>query len=213
MTRGMLLADENFFKKMAAASGKVFIIRDSSAVALRWAGRPGFKPKPTSIKGKTLKPEDLSGIPQAEANNYLGVASAKGLSLADRSDLLAQGYKIASPGEYEIIRGPNGEKYYSDIDLHGVYNLDGTDGWSPQLQQALDCELLDRGVQHAPHDNWADRNNPNIAKANYGPQIGNGKSVTAIFPDGTMLQATTLAELKQLYQAMGVNFRQIYPNF
>lgn len=216
--RGMLLTDENLFKRFAAVTGKVFVIRDSHMQALRWIGRLGYKPKPVDIKAKTLKEADLL-IPGThgpamplDGNKYLGLASAKGLSIAERDELLAKGYKITSPGDHELIVGADGSKFYSDIDLHGVYNADGSNGWTAALEEALRCDLFDRGVQHGPHDLFALRLDKK-AGPNYGPQVGNGKTVTAVFPDGTVLRATTLAEFKLLYKMIGADFEKIYPGF
>jgi len=214
LMRGMLLEDEKFLQELAATEGKVFIVRDSNPLAMRWVGRSGFKPKPMDLKGKTLKVEELmkEGLSKAEAEKYAGLASAKGMSVAERTELLKKGYKIGSPGEQEVIRGPNGERFYSDTDLHGVYNLDGTNGWGDDLFNKLQCRFFDRGIQHGPHDNWALRNNPAKAGPNYGPQVGGGKTLTAIFPDGTKMWVQSLEQMKALYRAMGVDWRSVYPN-
>ena len=208
----MLLHDQKYLHELAASEGKIFIARDSNPNSMRWVGRAGYKPKPVDLKGKTLTYEDLKGLPKAEADKYAGLASAKGLSLDERTELLKKGYKIASPGEHEIIRGPKGEKFYSDTDLHGVYNLDGTDGWSEELLEKLQCRFFDRGIQHGPHDNWWLRNDRLRAGLNYGPQVGNGKTLTAIFPDGTRLWITTLSDMKALYRAIGVDWKKVYPH-
>jgi hypothetical protein len=210
LQRGLLLADQKLFERLAATRQKTFIIRDANPGALRWVGRPGFKPKPMDVKGKSLTRAEL---PPGKAGQYEGLASARGLSAAERKALTDQGYSIGSPSEFELIRDPQGNAFYSDIDLHGVYNRDGTSGWTKELEAELDCGLFDRGVMHGPHDVWSLRNNPSKAGPNYGPQIGNGKTVTAILPDGQIVRATTLAEMKQLYQAIGVDFSKIYPGF
>jgi hypothetical protein len=210
--RGLLLVDENYLKQLAIGEGKVIIVRDANRWSMRWIGREGYGAKPMDVKGKTLKPEDLAGLPQAEADRYLGLASAKGMSLEARAELLKKGYKIASPGDQEIIRGPGGPRgFYSDTDLHGVYNLDGSQGWSNALLQKLQCHFFERGVQHGPHDVWPDRNNRAVAGPNYGPQVGNGKALTAYLPDGSAVHVTTLAQMKALYRAIGVKWESVYP--
>ena len=213
LMRGMLLEDEKFLEELAATDGKVFIVRDSNPLSMRWVGREGFKPKPLDLKGKTLKLEELmnEGLSKAEAEKYAGLASAKGMSPAARAELLKKGYKIGPPGEQELIRGPEGERFYSDTDLHGVYNLDGTNGWSDDLFKKLQCRFFDRGIQHGPHDNWLLRNNPAEAGPNYGPQVGGGKTLTAIFPDGSKMWVQNLQEMKALYRAIGVNWNTVYP--
>lgn len=210
LQRGLLLADQKFFERLAAARQQTFIIRDANPGALRWVGRSGYKPKPMDVKGKSLTRAEL---PAGMAGQYEGLASARGLSAAERKALTDQDYSIGSPSEFEVIRDRQGNAFYSDIDLHGVYNRDGTSGWSNELHAELDCGLFDRGVRHGPHDVWPDRNNLAKAGPNYGPQIGNGKTITAILPDGQIVRAATLAEMKQLYRAIGVDFSKIYPGF
>lgn len=209
--RGLLLPDEQILKQLAATENKVIIVRDSNQWSMRWIGRKGYAPKPLDVKGKTLKPEDLAGLPAAERDRYLGLASAKGMSLEERTDLLKKGYKIGSPGAQEVITGPNNERFYSDTDLHGVYNLDGTSGWSDALLQKLECHFFDRGVQHGPHDAWPLRNDARRAGPNYGPQVGNGKALTAYFPDGRSVHLTTLEAMKALYSAIRVDWHSVYP--
>lgn len=212
LSRGLLLVDENYLKQLAVGEGKVIIVRDSNRWSMRWIGREGYGAKPMDVKGKTLKPEDLAGLTQTEADRYLGLASAKGMSAEGRAELLKKGYEIASPAEQEIIRGPGGSRgFYSDTDLHGVYNLDGSQGWSNALLQKLQCQFFDRGVQHGPHDVWPDRNNKAVAGPNYGPQVGGGKALTAYLPDGSAVHVTTLEQMKGLYRAIGVKWENVYP--
>jgi hypothetical protein len=213
--RGLLLADENYLKTLASTRGLIFLVRDSSLPALKWIGQPGYKAKPSTIKGKTLKEKDLEELHLNDKNNmnqYLGLASAKGMSQADRQKLQAAGYRIGY-GLAELILDKDGNKFYSDTDLHGVYDTNGKDAWSSQLGQQLKCSTIDQGIQHDPHDDWVYRNVPSIAGANVGPQIGDGKTITAILPDCTTLRISTLAEMKQLYRALGINFNSIYPNY
>lgn len=207
--RGLLLEDQKFLQEIAATEGKVFIVRDSYRLSMRWVGRDGYKPKPVDVKGKTLKAEDL---PPADREKYAGLASAKGLTVGERNALEHSGYKIGSVAEHKVIRGPKGEMYYSDTDLHGVYNLDGTNGWSDALFQKLQCRFFDRGIQHGPHDNWEKRNDPVASGGNYGPQVGPAKPLTAIMPDGSMYWIRSLSEMKAFYRSIGVDFKRIYPN-
>jgi hypothetical protein len=213
LVRGMLLIDENYLKQLAASDQLIFIVRDSSRWSMRWIGRGGYGPKPLDVKGKTLKPEELA---KDDVNRYAGLASARGLDAAARAELRDAGYSIASKAEYEIIRGPAGRNgYYSDVDLHGVYEVGGRQGWTDALRRKLDCHFFDRGVQHGPHDVWPDRNNLAKAGTNYGPQVGgkNKSTLTAYLPDGRALQITTLEEMRAFYTDIGVNFKAIYPDF
>lgn len=211
MDRGLLLADENYLKQLAASKGLVFLVRDSTPPALRWIGQPGHQAKPMAIKGKTLREEDLpAGFSPAQKKQYVGLASAKYMTPEDRKKLMAAGY-IIQANEPQLILDQDGSKFYSDTDLHGVYDMNGNNAWSGGLEQQLKCGTVDQGIQHPPHDNWPDRNNEAIAGQNVGPQIGDGKSITAILPNGQTLRICNLDQMKQLYKAIGVNFNRIYP--
>jgi len=209
LMRGLLLEDQKFLQELAATEGKVFIVRDSYRLSMRWAGRDGYKPKPMDVKGKTLRAEDL---PPADQERFAGLASAKGLTVGERNALERKGYTIGSVAEHKVIRGPNGEMYYSDTDLHGVYNLDGTSGWSDSLFKKLQCRFFDRGIQHGPHDEWPLRNDPVASGGNYGPQVGPDKPLTAIMPDGSMYWIKSLSEMKAFYRSIGVDFSHVYPD-
>ena len=213
LLRGIPLADENYLRKLANLDGLIFIIRDSNPISMRWMGAPGYEPKPLGIKGKTLKPEDLPGVPKAEANKYLGLASAKGLTALEIAALKAKKYTIGSAEEHFLITGPEGQRFYSDIDLHGVYHTNGKKAYTPDLKEKLNCKFVDRAIQHGPHDEWPFRNDPVKAGANYGPQIGDGKSLTVIAPGDQILHLTSLEEMKALYKEIGVDFRKVYPDF
>lgn len=113
-----------------------------------------------------------------ENSPFAGLASAQGFSDADRRALLQKGYTIR--GKEEIIVDPNGNRLYSDTDLHGVYDLKGKNAWSPDLQQTINDSFLENMVQHSPHDNWPDRNNLGVAGPNAGPK----PPVTAIYRTG-----------------------------
>ncbi len=216
--RGMLLGDEKVLKGIAVAEGKTFIVRDSNPLSMRWIGREGYVAKPMGVKGKTLKPADIAQLPATEraaAEPFLGLSTAKGMSLAERTELLRKGYRIASPGAQEVVSGPGAERgYYSDTDLHGVYDLDGSPGWTPALQGELQCRFFDRGIQHGPHDVWPDRNNRAVAGPNYGPQVGgpDQKALTAYRPDGSAVHLETLDQMREFYRAIGVDWNSIYPN-
>jgi hypothetical protein len=216
MSRGLLLEDEKYLKQLATSKCLVILVRDSSPPALRWIGQPGYKPKPEAIKGKTLKEQDLLPFSRDKMKQYVGLASAKYMTPADRKKLMDGGYNIQE-GPAQLILDQDGSKFYSDTDLHGVYDANGNSAWSDELGTQLKCNTLDQGIQHPPHDIWADRNNPAIAGQNAGPQIGcdkdnnNCKTLTAILPDGRTLRISTLDQMKQLYKAIGVNWNKVYP--
>lgn len=191
LDRGMPLEDHKQLMKLAVEEKKIIIVRDSSPAAMRWVGRPRHIPKPQDVKAKTI-PYDPGKTWQE--NQFAGLASAKGLSDADRRELLKKRYTIR--GEHEIIVDPKGNRLYSDTDLHGVYDMNGQDAWSDGMKQRMNDAFLENMVQHGPHDNWPIRNDKELAGSNAGPQIGqkDGRphTVTAYLPDGTTQRMETL---------------------
>lgn len=209
--RGLPPADDAFLRDTAVSEGKVILVRDSNPAALRWIGQPGYAPKPKFLKAKTLKESDLAGVPRAEAERYVGLASAQDMTMEEIAAIRRAGFEIGPQSEHFVIRSARGTRYYSDADLHGVYNLDGTSGWTREFASKLNCQFIDRLIQHGPHDLWPDRLNRAVAGPNYGPQVGNGKSMTAYLPDGSALHITTLEQMKAFYGAIGVRWQSVYP--
>lgn len=204
LKRGMPLEDHKQLVKLAVSENKIILVRDSNPWAMRWAGRPRHLPKPQDVKAKTI-PYDPNKTP--EENAFAGLASAKGISDADRRSLLQKGYTIR--GDREIIVDPNGNRLYSDTDLHGVYGPTGQDAWSDSMKQKMNDSFLENMVQHGPQDNWPDRNNLEVAGPNAGPK----PPVTAYLPDGTTQHLKTIPQMKQFYQANGIDWDSLYPNF
>lgn len=209
--RGLLPQDHQFLSGLAVSDNLIIVLRDSNAAAIRWIGRPGFAPKPQFLKAKTLKDSDLAHLPPARRAEYAGLVSAKDMTLGEIEHIRQAGFEIGSAQEQYVIRSANGTRYFSDADLHGIYHADGTPAWTNTLASKINCGMRGRMVQHPPHDQWAQRNMPEVAGSNAGPQVGNGKSLTALLPDGRALSIETLAEMKSLYEAIGVDFNSLYP--
>ena len=205
LKRGMPLEDHKQLVKLAIGEKKIIVVRDSNPAAMRWVGRPRHIPKPQELKAKTIPYDPRK--PMEENSPFAGLASAQGLSDADRRALLQKGYTIR--GKEEIIVDPNGNRLYSDTDLHGVYDLNGNNTWSPGLQQTMNDSFLENMVQHSPHDNWPDRNNLGVAGPNAGPK----PPVTAYLPDGTTQHMTSISEMKQFYNAHGIDWNALYPGY
>ena len=205
LLRGMPLEDHKQLVKLAIGEKKIIIVRDSNPGAMRWIGRPRHLPKPQELKAKTIPYDPSKSL---EENHPLaGLASAQGLSDADRRALLQKGYTIR--GKDQIIVDPKGNRLYSDTDLHGVYNLDGTDAWSPEMAQKMNDSFLENMVQHGPHDNWPIRNSSDLAGPNAGPK----PPVTAYMPDGTTQHLKTIADMKQFYTTHGMDWNKLYPGY
>jgi hypothetical protein len=204
LKRGMPLEDHKQLVKLAVGEKKIIVVRDSNPWAMRWAGRPRHAPKPQDVKGKTIPYEPKKS---AEENQFAGLASAKGMSEADRRALLEKGYTIR--GEQQIIVDPKGNRLYSDTDLHGVYDLNGKDAWSKGMGQKMNDAFLENMIQHDPHDVWPDRNNLDVAGSNAGPK----PPITAYMPDGTTQHMKTIPEMKQFYQANGMDWNALYPGY
>lgn len=204
LKRGMPLEDHKQLVKLAVDEHNIIVVRDSNPWAMRWVGRPRHLPKPQELKAKTIPYDPAKS---AKDNQFAGLASAQGLSDADRRAILAKGYTIR--GEQQLIVDPKGNRLYSDTDLHGVYDANGKDVWSEGLKQTMNDSFLENMVQHPPHDNWPDRNNMDVAGPNAGPK----PPITAYLPDGTTQHMNTMDEMKQFYTAHGMDWRALYPAY
>ena len=203
VSRGMPPAVDDALKALAKKNKWTIIVRDSNPAAERWMGQKGFLPKPQGLKQKSI-PYDPAK-PMSE-QPYAGLVRADKLSAQEQQ----LGYKIdPSTG----LVSQDGKYFYSDIDLHGVYDSAGndvTDQFFNELikdPQYRDSPLQEL-VQHYPQDRWPLRNTPG---PNYGPQVGDGKTATAYLPNSTV-SLQTLAQMKALYAQNKINFSWLYPN-
>ena len=206
VSRGMPPAVDNALKALAKKNKWIIVVRDSNPAAERWVGQEGYLPKPQALKAKSI-PYDPAK-PMSEQPNA-------GLVRADKLSPLEKqlGYKIDP--ETGLV-SQDGKLFYSDIDVHGVYDSAGNDVTkkffnelikNPQFRNSPLQDL----IQHYPQDTWQFRNNPEVAGTNYGPQVGGGKTATAYLPDSTV-SLETLAQMKALYAENKINFSWIYPN-
>jgi len=203
VSRGMPPAVDDALKALAKKNKWTIIVRDSNPAAERWMGQKGYLPKPQGLKQKSI-PYDPAK-PMSE-QPYAGLVRADKLSAQEQQ----LGYKIdPSTG----LVSQDGKYFYSDIDLHGVYDSAGNDVTDqffnelikdPQYRNSPLQEL----VQHYPQDRWPLRN---TSGPNYGPQVGDGKTATAYLPNSTV-SLQTLAQMKALYAQNKINFSWLYPN-
>lgn len=203
VSRGMPPAVDDALKALAKKNKWTIIVRDSNPAAERWMGQEGYLPKPQGLKQKSI-PYDPAK-PMSE-QPYAGLVRADKLSAQEQQ----LGYKI---DQGTGLVSQDGKYFYSDIDLHGVYDSAGNDVTDqffnelikdPQYRNSPLQEL----VQHYPQDRWPLRNTPG---PNYGPQVGDGKTATAYLPNSTV-SLQTLAQMKALYSENKINFSWLYPN-
>jgi hypothetical protein len=206
VSRGMPPAVDNALKALAKKNKWIIVVRDSNPAAERWVGQEGYLPKPQALKAKSI-PYDPAK-PMSEQPNA-GLVRADKLTQQEKQ----LGYKL-DPGTGLVSQ--DGKYFYSDIDLHGVYDSAGNDVTrqffnelikNPQFRNSPLQEL----IQHYPQDWWQFRNNPEVAGTNYGPQVGGGKTATAYLPDSTV-RLDTIAQMQQLYSENNINFSWLYPH-
>ncbi len=200
LQRGLTLDADKKLRGFANRNNKIVIVRDSNPAAMRWAGQPGYKPKPAELKGKTIPADPNKPLSQQP---HAGLASAKGMSGKDLRTLKQLGYRVT--GRDRIITDADGNRFYSDTDLHGVYNSDGSSAWNSRMRQQLNNHVGDNIVQHGPHDEWALRNSPG---KNFGPQ----PPATAYMPDSSVWHLENATDLKWFYKMQGMEWSRIYPH-
>lgn len=206
--RGMLEVDDILFQGIATNRKLIILVRDSNSAAVRFIGRAGYAPKPEVLKAKTRKAN-----PSAPSDEDVGLAAAdkndKKLieSLANASPRLtydqymaklkAQGFAVGPAPKYIITQVKTRLKFYSDYDLHGVYDVRGERAFqSSNFRQVIKERTKHEMVQHGPHDDWTERNNPDFAGPNAGPQ----PPMTAYLPDGTMAWIDSIPKMRDFYR-------------
>lgn len=200
--RGMTSVDDAIFRGLAQNKKLIFIVRDSNPAAVRYTGKAGYAPKPEALKAKSIKaPED---------HPYLGLVSVSPVDLDLQRDLAEQrksfrdyvmelwnaGFAVGPEPYFLVEDRKTRAKFYSDIDLHGVYDESGKQRWTPALRsELLNSRLKDRLIQHGPHDCWEKRNSAQAGR-NRGPQA----PVTVYMPDGNVYSLGTSAQMEAFYK-------------
>lgn len=211
LPNGFSPLDDRLLRNFAITNRVILILRNSNVAAARWINYPGAVAKPMALKAKSLTPPPKNARSSAadradEANYapYYGLASARGLSKAERDAILASGYLIQAKCNGEVITTRQGGYIYSDIDVHGVYDLKGNWAGSNAALKALNGTTTQRFFQHRAQDDFVQRNDPR------GPSFGPQPPVTAYTPSGPV-QLNTMAEMKAFYDANHIDWHALYP--
>ena len=227
--RGLTEIDDVVFQGIALNKRLFILVRDSNMFAPNFNGLPGYLPKPEVLKAKTRKaPLGPDGKPLAGARN-VGLAAADPddpalikMLEASKPSLTYGAYVITLLGQapsfvvgpapdyliYSVIRNPATRKsmnhyYYSDYDLHGVYdeptrrpafNNVFNDPGPTTFKTLLNARFKHSMVQHGPHDDW-----PKNMSKEAGPNRGPQPPVTAYLPDGSMNYLETITDMKAFY--------------
>jgi pimeloyl-ACP methyl ester carboxylesterase len=213
--RGLTATDDVFLQSYARTSRLVLIVRDANPWSERWVGKSGYAPKPKVIKAKTLKPGDCADT------RLLGLAAER--TDQDAAYYASLGFVVAGPEQCFVLSSPNGTRYYSDADLHGVYRswlpgVGAVDQWrsdSIGLARALNRGLSVPLIQHGPQDDWSQRNSHQVYFNNR--QIENGAygplpPATAYLPEGGTVHLENRWQMKEFYLSRGIDWPTIYPN-
>lgn len=209
--RGMRPRDHHALTKAAQGSGNIIVVRNSNPAAAQYIGKKGYKPKTEKVKCKSRKTPPNEGLAAADPTDPKLAADLANKKPpvtyeAYKKSLEKDGFEVMGKSEGYIIRDKQGNAYYSDYDLHGVYkDKTGKDAYSESVRKDLNRRFGEDLVQHGPHDNWEDRLK-DTAGRNKGPQ---GDS-TAYLPDGSSVHLATIADMKAFYKKHGINWDQIW---
>ncbi len=211
--RGMRLSDDLVFRKLARKKKLIIIVRDSNPDALDYIGKKGYKPKPETLKAKTARSGKYKGLAVADPSDprlqeYL---KTKNMTYDQyvNTELKGKGYRVDPPEKGYVVRDGQGNAFYSDYDLHGVYDAKtGQNAYSESLRNELNKDMGGEMIQHGPHDEWPKRNDKNEAGPNYGPQ----PPCTAYGPDGSTYRLETFDDMRAFYEQHNINWRSLYPN-
>lgn len=209
--RGMRIRDDHALSRAAEDSGNIVLVRDSNPAALDYLGKKGYKPKPEKMKVKTRKTDPNKGLAAAdpESPDLKELLQEKGLTYDEYVKSLKKEGLTVYPDEGYIVRDIDGDAFYSDYDLHGVYNFKtGKNAYSDGVRDDLNGRFGEELVQHGPHDLWKKRLLKE-AGVNRGPK----PPVTAYMPDGSKLQLKTIEDMKAFYKKHDIKWDTIYPGY
>ncbi|HEV2701294.1 MAG TPA: anthrax toxin-like adenylyl cyclase domain-containing protein [Steroidobacteraceae bacterium] len=210
--RGMLASHDRALAKLAEEQKVIILVRDSNENATKWIGQEGYEPKPETVKAKTIKQGEYAGLAAADPNDpkMQQLLAAEGQTYDEYvKDMNDMGYAIQEHSPYLVSNQGDGTLYYSDYDLHGVYqDGTGTNMYSPAFKDQMNTECFggQEMVQHDPHDMWGSRNE-DVAGPNRGPQ----PPATAYLPDGTKVHLDDIAAMKKFYGEHGISWSDKYP--
>ena len=208
--RGMRDRDDEVFAQHTRDTDDIIIVRNSNPSALEHIGKPGCKPKPLEMKAKTRKTPPNEGLAAADPSDprLQTMLKEKGITYEQYvKSIEADGFVVGPAKDGYLVMDKQGNKFYSDYDLHGVYDKKtGRDSYSEAKREQLNKGFGAELIQHPPHDNWPERNNPKMAP-NDGPQ---GNSTAYI--GGQAYHLETIADMKAFYKAHGIPWEEIYPN-
>lgn len=208
---GFTPQDDAVLRAFARDNQILLILRNSNPYAARWMSYPGAVAKPMALKAKSLKPPSepsrmtpVQRAAEKDYSAYYGLASARGLSAAERKAITDAGYLIKPRCEGEIITTRQGGYIYSDIDVHGIYDLKGNWAGSNAALRTLNGTTTGRFFQHGAQDDFVMRNDPK--GSSFGPQ----PPVTVYTPNGPV-HLGTMVEMRQFYMSNGINWKALYP--
>jgi len=217
--RGLTTGQDEIFSTMAQDKQQIILVRDANPAAVNYYGKPGYGPKPETLKAKTAKggsniglavldPSDQRLVDMLMADSHLAGTTFPEKYTAYKAKLEGSGYKIGSPEEgYVVTNAEYTKGFYSDCDLHGVYNADGSEAWLSDSQAGeMNQQFGTPTIMHGPQDNWTQRTNPEMGP-NAGPQ---GKGVTAYMPDGTTVHINSNEDLKAFYKQHNIDWDKIW---
>lgn len=228
--RGMRADDDFDFAQQALDTGRIVLVRNSNQQMLRHVNNSTRGPKPESLKAKTLpdkpppalKDPDHAGLASAHPDDPRLQDMLKEMKSPKTGkppmsheefveDLKKKGYDVKGPeGDYLVTGKGAPGGYYSDYDLHGVYDLKGNNGYSEAFRDQLNQRFGKELVQHGPHDLWPNRN-----RKEAGPNRGPQPPVTAYVPRGDRkverFELDTVEEMRAFYEAWKIPWDKIYP--
>lgn len=228
--RGMREVDDFDFAQQALDTQKIILVRNSNQQMLKHVNHAAKSPKPESLKAKTLpdkpppalKNPDNAGLASAHPDDprlqemlkeMKSPATGKPPMSHEEfvADLKKKGYDVKGADQDYIVVGKGAKDgYYSDYDLHGVYDLKGNNAYSEAYRDQLNQRFGKDLIQHGPHDLWPNRN-----KKEAGPNRGPQPPVTAYVPRGDRkverFELDSIDEMRTFYESWGIAWDKIYP--
>lgn len=190
---------------IARARGLVIVVRERQHAAIQYMEKPNYFPKPPTIKLKSATSGENAGLvvrPEGPIEKW------ELWQKEEVARLEKAGFTFDPSG---VLTGPGGIRFYSDIDLQGIYKKEFggyglLDVNAPNLDDVKAYLLPDsiaEAVTHGPNDNFREWN-PRLRKDEMLRQPDPDEKFLVVTPDGSAELKENTHDLKLEYQRLHI---------
>lgn len=180
------------------------VAKDEQLVMMVMAPNPASLPY-SLHKGYVAKTAELKPCKSAVSGAAAGLVQCPPEIFSSMEDwqnnkaaLKQMGYSILDAEHHYLVkRDSDGKLFYSDYDMLGLYHAgNGQPAYTEELRYLINSNLGRRLVRHGPLDDYAER-----------AKIKVKFPVLVFFPDQSMREVRSEAELRQIYAQFNISWK------